>query len=413
MTITNGLSITRAVKGILLAYPVLLLTVKGGMSASFIILLAFAIYIMFRLGKDAVRKAVDHDLILFSIAMAATFVSVMLSQLYHMQFDASALDSPLRFMLAPLIFIALRSMGGKSIGIMQYGFLVGAILIGVLILATGQQMAAHSYFLIHIHLGDLALMLGFLSVLSINWTQKDNRWLIGLKVIAMLAGLYVSLASGARGGWAAIPVFVLAWVLTSPSFKKGLIFKLSALVAVFALGAALSYVVVERVHVRVDAAISDLRSVTPDTSLGIRFQLWGAATHAFLENPVFGVGSDGFTAVMDKLEVSGAITTLAGETGKGEVHSYYFATLARYGLVGLVALGTLFLVPLWLFLKARSSSADFNRISARMGLAVVLGFMVYCVTVEMFNLKMVATFYAMTVAVLLAAVFNRKVEAVN
>lgn len=43
-----------------------------------------------------------------------------------------------------------------------------------------------------------------------------------------------------------------------------------------------------------------------------------------------------------------------------------------------------------------------------MGMAVVLGFMVYCVTVEMFNLKMIATFYAMTVAVLLAAAYGRE-----
>jgi len=107
---------------------------------------------------------------------------------------------------------------------------------------------------------------------------------------------------------------------------------------------------------------------------------------------------------------SGLITKAAAVNGQGEVHSYYFATLARFGMAGLVSALLLFCIPLWMFYKATNSHYNFHRVAARMGLALALGFVVFCVTVEMFNLKMVATFYGVTLAVLLAAATNRRVE---
>ena len=409
MKIKNNLAVTRGIQGVLFAYPVLLLTVKGGMSASLFLLVAFSIYLLSGPAKGSIRQDMDRDLALFSLAMSATFISVSLSQIYHMDSSARAFDSASRFLFSIPIFFVLRNMDFKAIGILQYGFPIGAISIGIIILLTGQKIFAHSSFLIHIHLGDLALMLGFLSIFSINWTQKDSHILEGLKALGMTAGIYISLLSGARGGWAAIPAFFLVWILLSPKFSSGAAARLGFASAVIVLAAGLSYFLVDIVHLRVDAAISDLTSVTPDTSLGIRFQLWGAAIQLFMQNPIFGVGAEGFGMAMDGMSDSGMITKIAAEIGKGEVHSYYFATLARFGLFGLVSVISLFFIPLWMFYKATHSRHDFHRVAARMGLVLVLGFMIFCVSVEMFNLKMIATFYGVTVAVLLAAATNRRV----
>lgn len=407
------LAITRLIQGILFAYPILLLTVKGGMSASFFLLAPISIYLLFGTAKGSIQQELDRDAVLFIFAMSATFISVLLSQLYHMDSSAYVFDSASRFLFSIPIFLALRNIGFKAIGILQYGLPVGAILIGVIIWMTGQKITAHSSFLIHIHLGDMALMLGFLSIFSINWTQKDSYFLVGLKVLGLATGLYVSLVSGARGGWAAIPVFFLVWIVMSPRFSSGAIVRLSTASVVIVTAAILSYYAIDIVHIRIDSAISDLTLADPDSSLGGRFQLWGAAIQMFMQNPILGVGENGFGLAMDGMSDSGMITKIAAGLGKGEVHSYYFATLARYGMVGLISVSLLFFIPLGMFYKATQSHHEFHRSAARMGLVLVLGFMVFCITVEMFNLKMIATFYGVTVAVLLAAATNRRVGEVT
>lgn len=409
VNIKNNLAITRGIQGVLFAFPILLLTVKGGMSASFFLLVALSIYLLFSTAKGSIRQDLDRDIILFSLAMSATIISVLLSQLYHMDGSARAFDSAFRFLFSIPIFFVLRNMDFKVIGILQYGLTAGAILVGIFIWMSGQSIYVHSYFAIRIHFGDMALMLGFLSIFSINWTQKDSHLLIGLKVLGLVTGLYVSLLSGTRGGWAAIPVLFLVWVLMWPKFKSGAIARISAASAVIMFGAVLSYYTIDIVHIRVDAAINDLTSANPDSSLGSRFQLWWAAIHLFMQNPILGVGADGFGLAMNEMLDSGMITKINAELGKGEVHSYYFATLARFGMIGLVSVLLLFFIPLWMFYKAAHSRHEFHRVAARMGFALVLGFMVFCLTVEMFNLKMIATFYGMTLAVLLAAATNRRV----
>lgn len=411
MHMNSGSPSLLILQAILLVYPILLLTVPGGVGGSFILLLLLSIYMLIRQGRAGLRGAMDRDTALLAVAMAATFVSVGLQELHQMQADASAFDSPSRFLVAPLMFMALRNINGKSIGILQYGLPLGAILIAGVTLASGQHIYVHTYFLMHIHLGDLSLMLGVLSVLAINWTRKDPHWLLALKVLGLLAGAYVSLLSGARGGWAAIPLFLIAYALASPTFRKRLWLNLTLLLGACGLAAVLSFYVSNTVHQRFEAVVSDLRAATPDTSLGIRLQLWHAAIQAFEESPLVGVGPDGYRALMDKKQALGELSVSTAITGRGEIHSYYFATLARYGLIGMIALAMLFLVPLRLFYRRREDPADYRRIAARMGMALVMGFMIYCVTVEMFNLKMIATFYAMTVAILLAAAYGRETPA--
>ena len=407
MKIRSGMSISRSIQVVLLAYPILLLTVKGGMSASLFLLVVLSLYLLFSAEKGSLRQDMDRDTILFSVAMGATIISVLLSQFYHMDSSAGAFDSPSRFLFSIPIFIVLRNMDIKTIAILQYGFPIGAILIGIIIWMSGQKIYAHGSFLIHIHLGDMALMLGFLSIFSINWTQKDSRFLVVLKTLGLVAGLYVSLVSGARGGWAAIPVFILIWVLTLHKIRSGAMVRLSIATAVIVVVAVLSYFAIDIVHMRIDAAIGELTSITPDSSLGGRFKLWWAAIQLFTQHPILGVGAEGFGLAMNGMLDSGAITKLNAELGRGEVHSYYFAALAKFGIVGLISVLLLFFIPIKLFYNATNSRHDFQRVAARMGLALVLGFMVFCFTVEMFNLKMIASFYGLTLAVLLAAATHK------
>lgn len=58
----------------------------------------------------------------------------------------------------------------------------------------------------------MALLLGFLSLFSVNWIRMDHPIVKLLKIIGLIAGLSISVLSGARGGWVAIPVFVFVFI---------------------------------------------------------------------------------------------------------------------------------------------------------------------------------------------------------
>ncbi len=412
MAVSNRLAASRIVMLILLAYPILLLTVKGGMNGAFFLLVIVALFYLFRAPRPPAKELWDSYSIAFAAAMASPLVAVFLSQAYHGNLTPPAYDGPSRFLLAVPVFLALRQMEMRTFTALQYGLPLGALAALVSVLVIPRDWKDHplaSQFSNHIHYGDSALMLGILSVLSIHWAQRDRFPVLALKVCGLAAGLYLSAQSGARGGWAAIPVFVVLWVLLSRHPGKPWR-KLAIGAASVTLVAVLSYAFVETVQDKANMIYSDLGNFVhgqKDTSLGIRLQLWGAALHLFAEYPVFGVGPGGFAQAMGPLSEGGIITQAAAGYGRGEVHSEILAKAAGLGIFGLLSILSVYFVPLAIFIRAARSAAGPARKAAFMGICFVVGFFIFGLSVEIFNLKMTAAFYSLTVAVLLAAAAHK------
>ena len=414
MIINSNLLTNRLIMLILLCYPVLLLTVRGGMNAAFFLLLIVAVFCLYRAPQSLHKDQWDAYTIAFAVAMASPMLAVFLSQAYHGEFTARFYDGPSRFLLTIPIYLALRQIKTNSLSMLQYGLPLGAIsaLLVVLILADHQPYypRAGNTFIFPIHFGDLALILGVLSLLAINWTSRDRAHIVALKVLGLLAGLYVSVQSQSRGGWAAIPVILLAWPLMQNNKIK--IHHLLFASVFIVLSAVASYYFVGVIHTRVGEINTDLTAFSQgntDTSLGVRLQLWKAALHLFRENPIFGVGPNGFAPMLPTLSQSGLITKMAANIGQGEVHNLIFANMARLGIFGLLSALAIFFVPLVIFMKATKSDSSIKKNAALMGICLVLGFFVFTLSVETFNLKMVAAFYSLTLAVLLAIATNKTI----
>lgn len=247
-------------------------------------------------------------------------------------------------------------------------------------------------------------MLGFLSLFSLNWIQTDHLMIKILKVIGLIAGLTVSILSSARGGWIAIPIFVAVFVTFRTRGK--FLNKIALAILLVGVIGLLGYLLVDAIHQRLWLIYSDLSlfaTGNPDTSIGVRLQLWKAAFHLIAERPIFGVGADGFGKAMDTLGDSGFITPMAAEYGKQEVHNEILAQTVRFGFFGLLSILSIYFVPFFLFLRAAKSVIHQQNGAAMMGMCLTLGFFVFGLTVETFDLKMTAAFYSLTVAVLLAA----------
>jgi O-antigen ligase len=347
--------------------------------------------------------------------MASPIFSIFMSQAYHYSFNAASYDWASRFLLCIPIFLALRTTNLNTITMLQFGFPIGT-LVGLLMLLIhpydwgGYRTTSHAFNLIHF--SDTALILGFLSLFSINWERKDHALVVALKLSGFIAGLYMSIQSSERGGWVAIPFLLLLWVITFN--RKNIWLKFSIAVPVLIASIFLSYFLSQNIHARIDLVFSDIYSYShgnKDTSIGLRFQLYLAALHLFIEHPFFGVGPGEFAHSMPALTASGMLTPLGGVAGLSEVHNEILDKCAETGLFGLLAILSVYFVPVFIFWHTAKSAHSITRIASFMGLSLVMGFFIFGLTVEIFNLKMTAAFFSLTLAVLMAAATHQHKEA--
>ncbi len=387
---------------LLLLYPSLMFAVKGGMNGAFLLLLLVSI------GALLMKRTPpwDRDTGLLMLAMAAMPAAIFLSQSYHQHYSGHPYDAASRYLLAVPVFMLLRGLPFNVVAIVQYGFPLAAIA-GCLMLRPISDGRYGIATLDLIHFGDFELMLGALSVFAIDWTGRDKFWQRALKILGLLAGVYASIASGSRGGWIALPVFMMIYLyfrLGRISLKTWLAVPLALVVA-----GLLAFASSDSLQQRVDALTSDLtlyQQGNRDTSLGIRLQLFHAAAEIFAQNPVFGVGPEGFALEMEPMQKAGKLTALAAELGRGEVHNEWLSKAAGLGVFGVIAMAMLYLLPLGIFYRASRSAIARVRQSGVLGMVFVSGFLVFGLTVEILNLTMAAAFYALTLAVLLAATLN-------
>ena len=391
---------------LLAAYPSAMFAVKGGMNGAFLLLLILALAVLVVRPGKLPRVVWDREVTLYLVAMSALPFAIFLSQSFHQHYDGHPYDAASRFLLAVPVFLLLRRLRFEVLAVVQYAFPLATI-IGCLMIRPlpGGRLGIPTLDLIHF--GDFALVLGVLSVLSIDWAGRDALLVRILKVSGLAAGIYASVVSGSRGGWIALPVFLLIYL----SFRQVRMQPKMIAAMLLALAATLMvvYTTTPAIQQRVEATVSDiaaLRHGNLDTSTGVRLQLYQAALDVIAHNPVFGVGPEGFSQEMDARLAAGKLTPMAAELGKGEVHNELLAKTAGLGLFGLLAILLIYLVPLSVFYRtARAASAQ-ARQAGLLGFVFVSGFMVFGLTVEVLNLTMAAAFYSLTVAVLLAACLN-------
>lgn len=404
------LAIVRIGFGIcLFFYPILVLSIQGGMNALFFLAFILSVISLIK-QRYPLGFYFDFHAKILAIAMCSSIVAALLSEFGHHSYAPPVFDAPSRLLLAIFIFLALRSIDLRTFAPLQYGFPVGAITSFIFVIVSSKSRVSAS-FIDTIHFGNLSMLLGLLSALSIRWTHKDAPWLITLKLFGLLAGTYVSIQSGERGGWIAIPFIFLTWIVLQ-NFQNKVRWLLFSTILLL-LSIALSYLFIPIVHLRIDQTYQELFDFLHGQNLasptGVRLQQWQAAWQIFLQNPVFGVGANNIGSAMIPFEQTGFISKRAAMLAYGELHSDIFSYMTRFGILGLLSILSIYFVPLALFLRAAKSGHNFQRTAGKMGACFIVAFFVFGLTVENFNIKMVIAFYAMTLAVLMAAALSTRI----
>jgi O-antigen ligase len=386
---------------LLLSYPTLTLAVHGAASA---MLIAAAVISLGVLVTSRRSIETDRLVTVTCVALACPLFGTLLSTLWHRELVLQILDAPSRFLICVPLLLVVRRLPGRLLAWSDLSFMLGAFSSLAVILLKPYDWGAGrlgSSFLNPIHFGDIALLLGVLSIVSLNWWRKDTRVVKVLKVAGLFAGLFASQLTGSRGGWVAIPVMVALIVYVRGRGRSG--WRQAVLPVVVAAALVAVYVSSAAVRERAHAVSMDLIHYSQgqkDTSIGIRLQLYEAALSVIPSHAIFGLGANGFANSTQSLIDAGQLTPLAASFGRGELHSQLLAYTTNYGIVGGLAMLAIYLVPGMFFWKQLNSPERFRCRAAFMGLLFVAAFFVFGLTVETFDLKMTASFYATIVAIL-------------
>lgn len=326
-------------------------------------------------------------------------------------FEMTGLDKPSRFMVAFIPYLFLRRHP-ISVKFLWYGIALGAIsgsVLGFYQKVILGAFRAHG-FQHPINFGNIGVLLGLLSFVGVLYfvANKDKKSM-GLMLVAGFAGLLVSVFSGSRGGWVAVPmaliyIFWQARGLLGPKRVKQILAGFVVLIAVV--------VSVPQTGVghRIGQAASDIQNYTSgineDTSVGMRFQMWKAAYHMFLKSPVIGVGKFNVQHEKQLMADQGMISQAVVHFG--HAHNEYLTNLSEYGLIGFVLLLLVYLLPMRLFAREviRYSDNWQCKSIAMAGVLVTVSFMDFALTQSMFSHNVGVMMYVLSIVTIWATLRN-------
>lgn len=355
---------------------------------------------------------VGFVLTLVAPVLATALGAAMRGELYW-----PLLDAPSRFVLAiPVFLFALRARLDATALLRWILPLSVAITTGYLVVVGSPSSwpadRAATYFADPLVFGYLSLAFAMMCLVAIPLRRPTRESLPRLAVLAagVLLGVYLSLKSGSRTGWFAVPIVITAW-LHFRLQHRGRHVWLAGLVLSCLLALA-AYLIVPAVHDRINAGIRDVTEYTfsgvaPISSVGLRLTFLRIAADVLAQHPWSGVGDTAYAAPAALSAFGYASPDAAHTAFQSAFHNQVVTSAVRSGIAGGLAALAVLAVPLAVF-AARVRSADpVARENALMGLAFSICIGVSSLTTEVIDLKYTASLYALLIAVLCGASLAR------
>ncbi|MEC5406976.1 O-antigen ligase family protein [Paraburkholderia sp. MPAMCS5] len=349
----------------------------------------------------------------FTAGMLAFIVGIGIQQLLFGYWLPRQFDALSRFVLALPIFLLLRQLPSRQLRIIGWGCAAGALAVGIWAVIdqpvggwTDANRLNNSY-TNAIPFGDTALLLAFLSVFTLGWDGPRDWLVAGARLVALAAGGYASYLSGTRGGWLALPVFVVLLGMQYQWFAHRKRLLVATLAIVIAGGALLS---TERIQKRISQVTTDfsmLHQGKDYTSVGLRLQLWDASRMIFTHHPIYGVGKGHLANELGTMAKHGEVKS---EIVNERAHSDFFSTLAEMGAVGVACLLLFYYGSSVYFWRHRRSADAAIRAASYAGLAVASSTVIFGLTIDVLVPIMVTVLLALLSATFLAVIDARKRE---
>ena len=329
--------------------------------------------------------------LLFTLYFCIGLVSLVLVE--DTKYALHSIGTTSHFLFFVVIFSALQRTDIR-IGWFWFAVVIGAILNGVSSLYFSQRGSVNP-----IVYGDISIVLAFASLMSWRYFSQF-RWGFILPMFGFCLGLLASFYSLARGGWVAIPVLLLIYLIylliTLENRKRVLLSIVGLSLAIVMVGLFSG----DKITHRVDLAAKEVQDYFAGenykTSIGYRMEVYKGAIKVIQENP-FGVGLGGEMQAIDALADRGEIRDVTYLTN---VHNQILQEGVTKGILGILSylllMGYLFTV----FAKGMYSSH--NREINTVGVILVVGFFIFGFTNITFTHGVFNTFFVCMIALLLS-----------
>lgn len=400
---------------IVFLFPALILVLRpaDGLGLGLLALAGFAVAYQQRGSGQASR---EEKLLYFAVSFF--FLAALLVTLLGGIDDSGIkkLGKFARLLLVIPAYVFLRRVG-VNLSALWYGLVVGAVVAaGVAVYQVwGELNYGRAKGISNpIIFGDVALIVGCMSLAGMGWFKKRAQWQVVLPLLAVVCGLMASMLSQARGGWFAIPFLMILLVWYARASVSRLQLSVTAIVFVSALAA--SYFLPQSgVATRVDLLVTEIGQYLNSesdadqvrSSSSIRMEMWKAAWQIYVENPIAGIGWGNFKNEAQLLVDQGIRKPFAAEFN--HPHNQFFAAMANGGSLALVAIWLLFLIPAKLLFDVvrRQKDVEQQRL-ALAGLLLIVAYVCFGFSEAILERDRPISFFAFYLAVIFAAIYTQK-----
>jgi O-antigen ligase len=408
-------------------FPLFSLIIKGWVSgtlffATFIavILLILPFYKLLPEGMIRQSNLFNRDrlsllTIIFILAFTLPFFSVALGQLLQGSWNIARYDAPSRYLFAIIIFLVIVRYKTEVHVVLEYTIPASTIITLLLIqfvpttFWSSYPERLSNHFIDPLIFGQAVLALGMMSLLMIRFNGNRSLWIVFLQLIGGVAGIYLSLQSGSRTGWLAIPLVIFLWAIYRMPFTEWKTFLFA--VALTVLTTFIIYFGSNTMKVRFNDFFSELTNyrwseMNADTNVGVRISWIRIGWHFFSMRPLSGWG-DG---TLENNINDEAIAVFASQESRNGIliagfHNDFTSNAVRYGIGGLAATIAIFFIPFLFF--ANYLRNEQVKIYALAGMGYVLIQSVSSLSYHVLDFKFMASFYALMICLLIGVMVNK------
>lgn len=368
---------------IFLFFTLLLMLPKGYNYGSTALLVLSIFFLCYRLYKRvSFVEIVKQNKTIFGVTTFYFLVSLFFIFFHGEKFNL--IDNPLRafLFLSVIIFVVYSSV---KLDILIYSIPLGAFISGIIALYQYYILNLESAFYsqMKIQSGDMAMSLGLFSfVIALHLLDTNKSKLAMLVIVSGIFGILASLLSFSRGGWVAFPlVLIFLFALYNSIFSKKT-FAITLITILLSLSLlSLNNKVVERVVVIQKQLLAYVGGykISKVDSVGERLDMWYVGVKALQEHPISGWGSRGLDAYKQSLATKGEINSAS--IGYTHLHNQFIDELAKKGIVGGIAILSVFIIPLCLFYRKAVGQLNKRiKLISILGIVHVLSMIIYCMT---------------------------------